>query len=441
MEWYNGNKIGEDLAFVEDSARAEYMIKEKWPDHLSKDYSVRMKFDIRPETSGLHHLSIITTGSAKVYIDDELVHTREQETDLIAESFYFFKSKIEQRFDYQMTGGQPYSIVVDIWGTQQDVLHSKPLYGHLFQGTTLRFHEFIDVPARLEDSRQAAAKADYAVVCVGTTNEIESEGFDRDHMDFQAGEYQLIETVLKANPKTIVVNFSGSPMNLTPFVNNVPAILQAWFPGQECGHALARVLSGRVNPSGRLPISWPRSVEDNPSFGNFPVDENLLLRYEEGLNVGYRYYDRDTAPTPLFPFGYGLSYTTFKVSDVKFEGPTEINSSEDTMQVSCIVRNTGHVAGKVAVQFYVEYPDITIGRKRPIKELKAFAKTAILQPGATKQVSVTLDKYAVSFYDAKERCWRAVPGLYNVVAGQSSVNIEGSVEFRVGGLGFTWNGL
>ncbi|RSL89783.1 hypothetical protein CEP51_001062 [Fusarium floridanum] len=440
LEWFNSSIIGQNPAYTEHSLLPEYMIKERWPDSLARGYSVRMTYDIKPSTTGRHHFSIITTGVAKCFIDNELLFTREQEKDMIAESFYFFKSKIERRFDFEMEAGRRYAIRVEIWGTEKEVLHAPPLNGHLFQGTSLRFHEHIDIPGRIEHACEAARRSDYAIVCVGTTNEIESEGFDRETMSYLSGEYDMIKAVTEANPKTIVVSFSGSPMDMSPFIDSVPAVIQAWFPGQECGHSVARILSGVVNPSGRLPLSWPRRLEDNPSHGNFPVDKNDIIRYQEGLDVGYRWYDRRESPEPLFPFGFGLSYTTFSISNVNISGSSSLKSPDNTVKVICKVSNTGRRAGKVVVQFYIQYPNITIGRRRPVKELKAFVKVH-LEEGETKDVSVLLDKYAVSFYDADAKCWRAIGGDYVVHVGQSAVDVGGETKISIAKEGFTWNGL
>ncbi|KAF9873873.1 hypothetical protein CkaCkLH20_08607 [Colletotrichum karsti] len=441
IEWFNGNIIGQNLAWKERKALPEYMIKEKWPESLSKEYCTRITFDVCPKTSGDHILSVISTGPSICYINGAEVYQRPQETDLTQESFYFFKSKLERRFTHPMKAGEHYELVLESWNTDPEILNAKPLYGKMFQGSALRFHEHIDTPGRINDAVAAAKESDYAVVCVGTTNEIESEGFDRDTMNLTTAQCEQILAVAAANRRTIVVNFSGGPVDLTPFVDAVPGLIQAWFPGQECGHSLALVLSGDVNPSGRLPFSWPEKDEDNPAWGNFPCDENNVVRYEEGLDVGYRFYDRKSSPDPLFPFGYGLSYTTFDIGDLHSPKST-LRWAHDAVTVSANVKNTGNTAGSVVLQYYVAMPaagNAYKGRQRPEKELKEFRKVS-LGAGESRTMEISLDKYAFSFYEADASCWRVDVGKYKIQVGFSSVNLKASVDVEVT-TGFTWTGI
>lgn len=441
IEWFNGSVVGENLAFKETKALPEYMIKEKWPEHLSQQYCTRITFGICPTTSGEHVLSIISTGPARCYINGELVYHREQETDLSIESFYFFKSKIERRISRPMKAGIHYTLTLESWNTDPKILNAKPLYGKMFQGSALRFQEYVDVSRRIQEAAEAAEASDYAVVCVGTTSEIESEGFDRDDFKLTPNEYAQVLAVAKANPRTILVNFTGSPVDLSDLVDMVPAIVQAWFPGQECGHSLALALSGEVEPSGRLPFSWPRKDEDNPSWGNFPCDENLVVRYDEGTAVGYRYYDRPENPKPLFPFGFGLSYTKFEVTSVEAVKGT-FSGVHDTTSVAVEVRNVGGRPGATVLQIYVSSFAVETHRhsqKRPLKELKDFQRVHLL-PGESKTVWVSLDKYAFSVYNTDEACWQVNAGIYRCHVGLSSEDLQQGIDLEVDTT-FTWNGL
>jgi beta-glucosidase len=417
------------------------MIKETWPSFLDPNYCTRMACDITPTTSGSHTFSVISTGKAICRINGEVAFVREQETDLKYESFYFFKSKLERRFTYDMLAGQRYSVVLESWACLPEILNSPPLNGKMHQGSALRFFEYVDVPGRISRAAALAEESDYAVVCVGNTNEIESEGYDRDSMDLSPDQYSLIRAVAASNPKTIVVNFSGAPVTMTQFLKDVPAVLQAWFPGQECGHSIARVLTGITNPSGRLPLSWPSRLQDNPSFGNFPVDEHDVLMYEEGLDIGYRYYDRDSTPAPLFPFGHGLSYTTFEICSANGPDPGVVLSEglDGQFELSCSVQNTGTRAGSTVVQFYIQFPEISIGRTRPVKELKAFQKV-FLQAAETASIRVSLDKYSLSFYNSSNACWCIQKGQYVAHVGQSSTDISAKLPFSVG-QNYEWTGL
>ncbi|KAL7916797.1 glycoside hydrolase superfamily [Trichoderma velutinum] len=431
LQWFNGSTMGENQVLEEYINRAEYMIKETWPSFLDRTYCTRMTCVITPKTSGLHTFSVVTTGKSICYINGELAFIRKQETDLKYESFYFFKSKLERRFTYDMVAEQPYSITLESWACLPEILNNPPLNGKMHQGSSLRFFEYVDISSRISHASVLAAESDYAVVCVGNTNEIESEGYDRDTMDLSPDQYTLISAVAKANPKTIVVNFSGAPITMTQFLDDVPAILQAWFPGQECGLSVARVLTGAINPSGRLPLSWPKQLEDNSSFGNFPVDDNDVLRYEEGLDIGYRYYDRDSTPTPLFPFGYGLSYTTFEICGANGPDPSVVMSEglDGKFKLFCLVQNTGAKDGSTVVQVYFQLPKISTGRSRPPKELKGFQRV-FLKAGQSAPVELTFDKYSLSYYNAPKGCWVIQKGQYVAHVGLSSTEID-----------YQWTGL
>ncbi len=269
-------------------------------------------------------------------------------------------------------------------------------------------------PDLLEKAAKAAAGADVAIVFVGTNEKLESEGNDRKDMNLPPGQDELIVKVAKANPKTIVVLNNGSPVDM-PWIDSVPAVVEAFFPGQECGNAIANILFGVVNPSGKLPDTFPKRYEDNPAFPYYP-GENDKVVYGEGIFVGYRHYDAKNVE-PLFPFGHGLSYTTFEYSNLKISPP----KTKDKIKVSIEVKNTGKAAGKEVVQVYVS--DISSSVPRPPKELKAFSKVA-LKPGEKKKVEFTLTKDALSFYDVKTKNWVAEPGDFEILVGSSSRDIR-----------------
>ncbi|KAK7414938.1 hypothetical protein QQX98_006263 [Neonectria punicea] len=441
LEWFNGPVIGQNLVHDEFRPQAEYMIKEKWPDYLDKvSYCTRITFDLVAPSTGEAIFSVISTGQAKCYIDDQLVFERPQETKLRPESFYFFKKQIEKRLNYPLESGKRYAVKLESWACDPDILNAAPLFGKMFQGSSVRFHEKIDVEERLAEAKKLSQESDYAIVCVGTTNEIESEGFDRNSMDLTTQQYRLIDAVTASNPKTVVLNFSGAPVSFTQFVDTAPAIVQAWFPGQETGHSVAAVLAGVVNPSGKLPLSWPRRLEDNSSFGNFPATPDNILHYAENLDVGYRWFDRQSSPKPLFPFGSGLSYTDFAVTGARVQGSTAILHPNGQIKVTAQVANTGSRSGKTVVQFYISSDGTNApGHARPVKELQAFKKIDI-GSGESRDVSVELDKYSVSIYDTENEGWHVKKGEYRVLVGLSSVDIKQKVLFSVP-KSFTWTGI
>jgi beta-glucosidase len=269
-----------------------------------------------------------------------------------------------------------------------------------------------------------AAESDVALVFVGLSDEWESEGHDRADMELPGGQVELIERVAAANENTVVVLNTGSPVTMTGWIDRVAAVVEAWFPGQECGNAIADAIFGDVNPSGRLPTTFPKRLEDTPAYINYPGENGQVL-YGEGLFVGYRYYDKKRIE-PLFPFGYGLSYTTFEYSSLT------LNASEveldDEVQIGVDVQNTGARAGKEVVQLYVR--DVESRLVRPEKELKAFQKV-MLRPGETKTVRFTLDREALSFYDPEQKQWVTEPGVFEVLIGSSSREIRAKGSFTL----------
>jgi len=260
-----------------------------------------------------------------------------------------------------------------------------------------------------------ATKADAAIVVVGDSPAVESEGFDRKTLDLPEGQDELIQAVAKANHNTIVVFNSGSSVNVSRWINEVPSLLSAWFGGQEIGHGVADVLFGDENPSGKLPFSFVNEFKQSPASGNYP-GENLHVTYAEGIYVGYRYFDKKEI-APQFPFGYGLSYTTFAYSDLKISPA----NAEGTVQVSLKVRNSGKLDGVEIVQLYVHDGHAIVDR--PVKELKAFGRVT-LKAGESTAVSFTLDRSSFSFYSTAKHDWVAEPGTFDILVGASSRDIR-----------------
>lgn len=281
----------------------------------------------------------------------------------------------------------------------------------------------------LEDALDALDGADY-VIFVGGLNKNrkkDCEGWDRESYGLPFGQDEVIENIAAVRPDLIYVNISGTPVAM-PFAGKVGAIVQAWYLGSEAGNALADVLSGKVNPSGKLPFTFPVALEDGPlkSERQYPglIDEegDWQVYYDEGIYVGYRWYDTKGVPV-LFPFGYGLSYTTFEYG--KAQAP---KTMKDKITVSVTVKNTGEVAGAEVVQLYIQ--DVEASVDRPSKELKGFEKVW-LEPGETKPVHFTIGKEALSFFDADKHEWVAEKGEYRALIGASSADIRAEVSFEL----------
>lgn len=281
----------------------------------------------------------------------------------------------------------------------------------------------------LSDAIAALDGADY-VIFVGGLNKGKTrdcEGKDRLDYGLPYGQDEIVEKIAAVRPDMIFVNVSGSPVAM-PWVNNVAGIVQAWYLGSETGNAMADVLTGRVNPSGKLPFTFPKALEDCPVTtpeqypGILGEDEIWQSYYTEGIYVGYRWYE-SRGIEPLFAFGHGLSYTTFEYGKAKASSRV----MKDKLQISVPVTNTGNVAGAEVVQLYIADKEASVDR--PVKELKGFEKIW-LEPGQTGTVKFTVDREAISFYDEDAHDWKAERGVFEALVGAASDDIRTSVEFN-----------
>ncbi|MFT2009958.1 glycoside hydrolase family 3 C-terminal domain-containing protein [Pontibacter sp. 13R65] len=286
----------------------------------------------------------------------------------------------------------------------------------------------------LIDEAVKAAKGAEVVVYVGgwthgyTDNwdggAFDAEGADKPNMDLPFEQDQLLDAVLKANPRTVVVLIGGGPMDMSRWESHASSIVQAWYPGMEGGTAIANVLFGDINPSGKLPVTFPRKLKDAPAhaLGDYPGDKDTLnVNYREDIFVGYRYHDTYKV-APLYSFGHGLSYTTFGYSNLKAA------RNGGGVSVNFTLKNTGKTAGAEVVQVYVKDTEAAV--KRPEKELKSFSKI-FLKPGESKEVSLTLPKEAFQYFDETKMQWVLEPGTFIIMAGSSSQDIRQTAEITL----------
>jgi beta-glucosidase len=268
------------------------------------------------------------------------------------------------------------------------------------------------------ETKALAAKADVVILCVGFDPATETEGSDRTFV-LPAGQDELIQQITSVNKNTIIVLTSGGNVDMSRWIDRVPGLIHAWYPGQEGGTALAQILFGDYSPSGKLPASFERLWEDNAAFNSYyPANGEKRVRYSEGVFVGYRHFDRSTTK-PLFAFGYGLSYTTFVYSNLSV-APNGGSLSQPVI-VSFDMTNTGHREGAEVAQLYVGDPHASV--PRPVKELKGFARVN-LKPRETKHVTIRLDRRSFSFYDVNKKDWNAEPGEFLLLVGASSDDIR-----------------
>ena len=289
-------------------------------------------------------------------------------------------------------------------------------------GTRMQFGIIRHGSVVSDEAKKLAAKADVVVVAAGFDPETESEGADRT-FNLPPAQDELIEAMATANKNTIVVITSGGNVDMNGWLGHVPALIETWYPGQEGGTALAEVLFGEVNPSGRLPVTFERRWEDNPvSDSYYPAAGTNKVVYKEGVFVGYRGYEKN-GTRPQFPFGYGLSYTSFSYGKLSITQGIAKGGGPELWwaEVSFDVTNTGKRAGADVAQVYVA--DTHSKVPRPAKELRGFAKIE-LKPGETKRVKVVLNQRALSYYDVNEKQWRAQAGDFDVLVGPSSAQIE-----------------
>jgi len=299
-------------------------------------------------------------------------------------------------------------------GPHKVVVEHRGMTGFLdmrFRFGIVRQDSYVDPAAE-----KLARQADAVILAVGFDPQSESEGADRTFR-LPPGQDQLIERIAALNKRTIVVVTSGGAVDATRWIDRVPALLESWFAGQEGGTAVANILFGDVNPSGRLPISWDRRWEDNPAHDSYyPVDGRNRVPYKEGIFTGYRGYE-SSSRKPLFPFGYGLSYTTFAYKNLAAHPlATSGPGSQLRYEVSFDLTNTGHREGADAAELYVgeSHPPVP----RPQKELKGFARVN-LAPGATKRVTITLNSRAFAWFDTTTHLWRVDPGEFTIAVGRS----------------------
>lgn len=285
----------------------------------------------------------------------------------------------------------------------------------------------------IAEAVRVAGEAD-CVIFIGGLNKSshqDCEDSDRTGLGLPYDQDRVITELVKANRNLVVVNVSGNAVAM-PWVKDVPAILQAWFLGSEAGNALAAVLMGDVNPSGKLPFTFPARLEDVPAhqFGEYPSSEKVgdivNEKYNEGIFVGYRWADKQKKTKPLFPFGHGLSYTTFEYG--KPVADKKVMTTDDTITFTVTVKNTGNREGQEVVQLYIS--DKKSSLPRPVKELKGFRKVK-LAPGEEREVSFTVDKEALSFFDDAKHAWIAEPGKFEAVIAASAADIRGVVPFEL----------
>jgi beta-glucosidase len=363
-----------------------------------------------PAKDGRHEIAVRAPGAARVILDGEVVI--DEATAGAVDKLDVGGMTVTRRIAAAMlVAGKGYPIAIE---------YVRPA------DLKAMSWEYVGIGLRqprgsIEEAAALAASADAAIVVVGSASVSEGEGYDRESLDLPGDQNALVEAVLAANPRTVVVLTNGAPYAL-PWIDHAPAVLEAWLGGEEGPDATARILFGRAEPSGRLPVTFPKHLEDSPAHPFYPGGAEA--DYGEGLFVGYRHFDR-AAEAPLFPFGFGLTYARFAYGDLT--APEEVRAG-DPVEVSFVVSNVGERAGKETAQLYVRPRGPSV--ERPVKELKGFAKVS-LAPGESTRVRLTLDARAFSFYDPDRRAWIAEAGSYDLLVGASAADTELQATVRL----------
>lgn len=405
------------------------------PKIKSLTFYVDMEGFFTPEEDGLYDFGVTVVGTGRLLLDGEVVvdNTKNQKQG----STFFGTATIEEMGVKELKAGQTYKVVFEFGSAPTSDLDTRGIVA--FGGGGFRFGAArrVSQDELISKAVEQAKQAEQVVIFAGLTSEWETEGYDRDHMDLPPGSDELISRVLEVNPNAVVVIQSGTPVTM-PWANESRALVQAWFGGNECGNGIADVLYGDVNPSAKLPITFPRRLQDNPSYVNFRSERGRVL-YGEDIYVGYRFFEKSDV-TPAFPFGHGLSYTTFTRSDLQINtAPEQARYAEsgEPITATVTVANTGSVAGAEIVQLWIVPPKTDVNR--PVRELKAFQKV-FLQPGESKTVELVVEKkIATSWWDEQREQWISEKGRYEVsVTGTGSEELRG--EFEVDKTRF-WLGL
>jgi beta-glucosidase len=376
------------------------------PSQVQDIFALRVRATIKPCTTGHHAISLASIGPAKLYLDG--VEVIEQSGAFKEKGSLFFTYGSEEKvISMNFEAGHGYGLRIDYRShnrqfdpelePQMDPMEDQ------FQGIRVGFEES-DPSEKPTEAAEMAKHCDTAIIVVGRDKEWETEGQDIVSFDLPGEEVRLIRAVAAVCPRTIVLVQAGTPVNMEPWMHEVSAILYTWYQGQELGNAAADVLFGRVNPSGRLPVTFPRRIEDCPAFSSFPGEENEV-HYTEGLFVGYRWWDL-LSIQPLFPLGFGLSFNTFDVLPGSISTVVLVESPSSPLTVTANVTNTGGstIPGRETVIAWFSQTSPT-RLKRPKKQICGFAKSRALSPGESEQVEIGLDFHAFGMYEARRKCW------------------------------------
>lgn len=421
----NREQIDEVLIASTDVILVDY----KNPQIKSNLYWGEIEGVLEAEETAEYEFGLSVAGTAVLYIDGNILI--DNATHQVPGDSFFGAGTREELGRMRIEKGKKYKILVKFGTLPTQTFKTPSVTAMGAGGLRVGGERASDPESEIDRAVKLAKECEQVVICAGLNMDWESEGYDRMHMGLPPHSDELISAVLAANTNTVVVIQSGTPVAM-PWLPEAPALLQAWYGGNEGGNAIADVLFGDVNPSGKLPLTFPHRNEDNPAFLNFRSERGRAI-YGEDVYIGYRFYEK-TKKEVAFPFGHGLSYTQFEMQDLSVSDKDKDNIVTATVTVS----NTGSVDGEQVVQVYVTQQNPSINR--PVKELKGFAKVSV-KAGDSKRVEVSMNKkYAASFWDEQTSSWIMEKDKYTVLVGDSSANTPLQGEFEVKKTAW-WKGL
>ncbi|KAL2812455.1 glycoside hydrolase superfamily [Aspergillus cavernicola] len=431
--WANMDHEGD--AIYEESRKSSILVcYDTLPDSLTtgERYSYRGRTILTPKTTGNHSFSLSSCGPGRLLLDGKVILDIPRRWWSPKSPLFMSYGSPEERVQIQLEAGKEYELVLDSVSREPEPYEfsftDDLLREEIQDGGRIGFFEE-NTKDLMKEAVELAEKSDLVIMVVGKDREWESETSDMVSMNLPGESDTLISNVALVNKNTVVVNQTGSPIAM-PWLEQVQGVIQAWYQGQEHANALTDVLLGQVNPCGKLPITFPRIYEQNPSSLDYPGYNDRVV-YGEGIFAGYRWWDR-LHIEPLFPFGFGRSYSTFEYSAVRVSS-NQLRFSENgsgIIEVQVDVTNTSSVAGKEIVQFYIS-PKTAPRLSRPTRELKGWDKV-LVQPGETVTASTTLDWVSVAYWDDKRHEWVVDGGAtFEVIAAKHSRDLGVAVEFTV----------
>lgn len=403
-EYFSNSKLSGNPVYtcIDSTINFTFHDQAPAPGVARKCYSVRWTGFVIPEYSGWYILQFQTNNDGMMYLDNEPLINRMGRLDATPLSMGKYLEK-----------GRKYALLLEIFVPETN---GRAILGWI---PPVKINKY---PERIQKAVELAKKSDVAVVCVGWDNMFETEGYDKDEgITLPGFQEDLINAVTAVNPNTVVVINSGTPVFMNRWESKVKGLIMAYYPGHEGGNALASILFGDINPSGKLPFTFIADSTQAPAFKNY-MNVTNKINYEEGIYVGYRYTDKHKL-TPSFPFGYGLSYSTFSMSKASAKAV-----GKNSFDIKVQIKNTGKIAGKEVIQVYVSDRNNKIDM--PVKQLKAFSKV-LVQPNEIKEVHLKLSPEAFKYYDLGKKNWLIDKGKYKLLIGESSQNIQQTLDIVI----------